>query len=160
MEKCQCRRVLRGEPSALSCFCSFRHYLSTALLFEAWKNYFASSPTASLLSHHSLARLHYLLPRYATNMAAEIAREIIAQSRGGSKLAFSFNEGEALLYTSTSKSADDKRIYHVHKGRSNPTEQCYEFKYYGDLASTAELIRRMLSRQHSIEVKLVLYKRL
>lgn len=89
-------------------------------------------------------------------MAAEIAREIIAQSRGGSKLAFSFNEGEALLYTS--KSADDKRIYHVHKGRSNPTEQCYEFKYYGDLASTAELIRRMLSRHHSIEVKLVLYK--
>ena len=61
-------------------------------------------------------------------MAAELAREIIAQSRGGSKLAFSFNEGEALLYMSTSKENKLYR-YHVHKGQSDGTEQYYEFMY-------------------------------
>ena len=46
-------------------------------------------------------------------MAEDIAREIIAQSRGGSKLAFSFDGGEALLYTS--RDSKERILYHVHE---------------------------------------------
>ena len=87
-------------------------------------------------------------------MAAELAREIIAQSRGGSKLAFSFNEGEALLYTSKENALCR---YHVHKGQSDGTEQYYEFMY-STLEAAAGLAFRMLSRRQSIGVKLVFHK--
>mmetsp|Transcript_12834 Transcript_12834/g.19354 ORF Transcript_12834/g.19354 Transcript_12834/m.19354 type:complete len:92 (+) Transcript_12834:82-357(+) len=54
-------------------------------------------------------------------MAAEIAREIIAQSQGGGKMAFKFSppQGSGIvvhdsLLLSSSKDANEKSIYHVH----------------------------------------------
>ena len=63
---------------------------------------------------------HQIAGHNIDNMAEDIAREIIAQSRGGSKLALSFKGGDVLLYTSR----DSKKniVYHVHKRRDVDTD--------------------------------------
>ncbi len=86
-------------------------------------------------------------------MAEDIAREIIAQSRDGSKLAFSFQYGEALLYTS--RGADKKILYHVHQ-RRNTSEQQYEFKY-ADLESAVQLVLILIS-DTNFQGQVVFYK--
>ncbi len=88
-------------------------------------------------------------------MAEDIAREIIAQSQGGSKLAFSFHYGQALLYTS--KGADEKILYHVHRGRNNIADDDpqYEFKY-ADLESAVDLVRTFVPYESFI-ADVVLY---
>ena len=86
-------------------------------------------------------------------MAEDIAREIIAQSRGGSKLAFSFDSGDALLFTS--RDANEKMLYHVHKRRNSTTEQYYEFKY-SDLESAVDLVRTFVPHSN-LQARVVLY---
>ena len=86
-------------------------------------------------------------------MAEDIAREIIAQSRGGSKLAFSFDGGDALLFTS--RDANEKMLYHVHKRRSSITEQYYEFKY-SDLESAVDLVRTFVPPS-TLQARVALY---
>ena len=80
-------RVLKG-PSALSYFCSLRHYPSTGC--TSLSKLPSLKKFCFVTSHHQDVCNVLLLPTYTidTNMAAELAREIIAQSRGGSKLAF------------------------------------------------------------------------
>ncbi len=86
-------------------------------------------------------------------MAEDLAREIIAQSGSGSKLAFSFEHDDGyedmLLYTS--RDAGEKTLYHLHQPRYNET---YEFKYT-DLESAVDAIRTFNSRPY-ISVVLVL----
>ena len=86
-------------------------------------------------------------------MAEEIAREIIAQSRGGSKLAFSFDGGRALLFTS--RDANEKIHYHV-EARGDATEQSNEFKY-SDLKGAVALLNALLASFNPV-VKIVLYE--
>ena len=94
-------------------------------------------------------------------MAEDIAREIIAQSRGGSKLAFSFTHGEsnrALLYMS--RDSNEMARYHVvHKGRNDATGQCNEFKY-SNLKGAMALVKTFTqssSQSPYVTVKVVLY---
>ena len=98
-----------------------------------------------------------MLSIHNTTMAEDIAREIIAQSRGGSKLAFSikyYSDG-ALLFTS--RDANEKIIYHVHKCRRDATEQYYEFTY-SDLESAVHLVRTILPYSGiTVEVGVVFY---
>ena len=84
-------------------------------------------------------------------MAEDLAHEIIAQSRGGSKLALSFNHGDVLLYISREKK---NIVYHVHKRREVDTEQ-YEFKY-ADAESTVSLVQAYVPYT-SFTVHIVLY---
>lgn len=81
-------------------------------------------------------------------MAEDLAREIIAQSGSGSKLAFSFSSGDALLYTS--RDANEKIVYHVHQRRFHDDERCYEFK-------TVDLVRALVPYTDFL-VEVVLYK--
>ncbi|KAK1740932.1 hypothetical protein QTG54_008184 [Skeletonema marinoi] len=87
-------------------------------------------------------------------MAEDLAREIIAQSGSGSKLAFSFSSGDALLYTS--RDANEKIVYHVHQRRFHDDERCYEFKYM-DLESAVDLVRALVPYTDFL-VQVVLYK--
>lgn len=88
-------------------------------------------------------------------MAEDIAREIIAQSQGGSKLAFSFKvqAGEVLLYTS--KGADEKIRYHVLQSDGKKQN---EFKYAG-LEVAVNLIQILvpLNDSNSYSLDLALY---
>jgi SAM-dependent MidA family methyltransferase len=77
-------------------------------------------------------------------MAEDLAREIIAQSAGGSKLAFSFvsfdyGVKDLLLYIS--KDAGERTLYHVHRPLANETYD--EFKY-ADLESAVDLVRTFI----------------
>ena len=85
-------------------------------------------------------------------MAEDLAREIIAQSKGGSKLALSFDLGEALLYISR----DSKKniVYHVHERRDVYIEQ-YEFKY-AEAESAASLVQAFVPHT-SFHVSVVIY---
>jgi len=87
-------------------------------------------------------------------MAEDLAREIIAQSGSGSKLAFSFrfSSGDALLYTS--RDANEKIVYHVHQRRFHDDE--HEFKYM-DLESAVDLVRALVPYTDFL-VQVVLYK--
>ena len=89
-------------------------------------------------------------------MAEDLAREIIAQSGSGSKLAFSFrfSSGDALLYTS--RDANEKIVYHVHQRRYDDDERYYEFKY-ADLESAVDLVRALVPYTNFL-VQVVLYK--
>jgi hypothetical protein len=96
-------------------------------------------------------------------MAADIAREIIEQSKGGDKLAFSFSmlgSGQKFLFLTVSKDVDkNKMIYHIHK-------PCVPSKTiiltYDDEDSTYHVIKSILraSSYNSsvVGVELVLYK--
>ena len=86
-------------------------------------------------------------------MAEDLAREIIAQSRGGSKLALSFDQGEALLYIS--KDSKKNTVYHVHERRDLYIEQ-YEYAY-ADAESAASLVLAFIPRSSMVTVQLVLY---
>eukprot|EP00986_Skeletonema_menzelii_P012048 scaffold6431_cov139-Skeletonema_menzelii.AAC.8 len=92
-------------------------------------------------------------------MAEDIAREIIAQSKGGGKLAFklSLEQGsisDSSLILSLSNSADQKEIYHIHLIRDGKT---YEIIYSG-LGKACDFIKSVLGHVR-IRVKLVLYKK-
>ncbi len=95
-------------------------------------------------------------------MAADIAREIIEQSKGGDKLAFSFSmlaSGHKFLFLSVSKDVSkNKMIYHIHK-------PCVPSKTiiltYADEDSTYYVIKSILranTSASSVGVELVLYK--
>src|SRR6056300_1230229 len=94
-------------------------------------------------------------------MAADIAREIIEQSKGGDKLAFSFSmlaSGHKFLFLSVSKDVSkNKMIYHIHK-------PCVPSKTiiltYADEDSTYYVIKslRANTSASSVGVELVLYK--
>ena len=119
------------------------------------------------ISHNSSSFLSSSLSYHQqTIMAEDIAREIIAQSRGGSKLAFSFINGSggsrrarALLYMS--RDANEKARYHVvHKGRNDATGQCNEFKY-SNLKGAMALVKTFIqssSQSSYATVKVVLCK--
>lgn len=90
-------------------------------------------------------------------MAEDIAREIIAQSKISSNLAFSFGDFNCvLLYTSTD--AHGKMLYHVCKPPRDSASEIgtYEFKY-ADLESAAELVNAYLKCRTSIAVHIVLH---
>ena len=95
-------------------------------------------------------------------MAADIAREIIEQSKGGDKLAFSFSmlaSGHKFLFLSVWKDVSkNKMIYHIHK-------PCVPSKTiiltYADEDSTYYVIKSILranTSASSVGVELVLYK--
>ena len=96
-------------------------------------------------------------------MAADIAREIIEQSKGGDKLAFSFSmlgSGQKFLFLTVSKDVSkNKMIYHIHK-------PCVHSKTiiltYDDEDSTYYVIKSILRANTSassvVVVELVLYK--
>ena len=86
-------------------------------------------------------------------MAEDLAREIIAQSRSGSKLALSFNGGDMLLYIS--KDSKKNTVYHVHERRDVYIEQ-YEFKY-AELESAVSLVQAFVPRSSMVTVQIVLY---
>ena len=87
-------------------------------------------------------------------MAEDLAREIIAQSASGSKLAFSFGYRNVLLYIS--RGADEKILYHVHERRSDETEQYYVFNY-ADLESAADLVYTLTRAGTHFHVTIVMY---
>lgn len=95
-------------------------------------------------------------------MAADIAREIIEQSKGGDKLAFSFStlaSGHKFLFLTVSKDvSQNKMIYHIHK-------PCVPSKTiiltYADEDSTCYVIKSILranTSATSVGVELVMYK--
>ena len=90
-------------------------------------------------------------------MAEDIAREIIAQSRGGSKLAFSFEAShcDVLLYMSKSKDENEKILYHVHKSRNDATQQYKEYNY-SNLKGAMALVKTFTQSSY-VTVKVVLY---
>eukprot|EP00984_Skeletonema_dohrnii_P004178 scaffold1457_cov111-Skeletonema_dohrnii-CCMP3373.AAC.9 len=68
-------------------------------------------------------------------MAAELAREIISQSKGGGKMAFKFSPSPGTvnnevvgdtLHLSASNDANQKAIYHVHLTKG---DKAYEINY-------------------------------
>ena len=101
-------------------------------------------------------------------MAADIAREIIEQSKGGDKLAFSFSmlgsgflagEGEKFLFLTVSKDVTkNKMIYHIHKP-CVPTKTI--ILTYSEEDSTYYVIKSILranTSASSVGIQLVLYK--
>eukprot|EP00985_Skeletonema_marinoi_P013347 scaffold6591_cov127-Skeletonema_marinoi.AAC.3 len=99
-------------------------------------------------------------------MAAEIAREIIAQSQGGGKMAFKLShpQGSGIvvrdsLLLSSSKDANDKSIYHVHLTKD---DKAYDINYSKASSACDFVASIMQSRPHrgaGVEVILVLYKK-
>lgn len=95
------------------------------------------------------------------NMAADIAREIIEQSKGGDKLAFSFSllgSREKFLFLTVSKDVSQRMCYHIHK-------PCVPSKTiiltYADEDSTYCVIKSILRANASanyVGVELVMYK--
>ncbi len=91
-------------------------------------------------------------------MAEDLAREIIAQSKSCSNLAFSFGDYNCvLLYTS--KDAHEKMLYHVCQPPRGDETGPYEFKY-ADLESAIDLVRAFMGFQTTIPVYIVLHNNL
>ena len=95
-------------------------------------------------------------------MAADIAREIIEQSKGGDKLAFSFSiigSGRKFLFLTVSKDVTkNKMIYHIHKPCA-PSKTI--ILTYDDEDSTYNVIKSILRANTSssyVGIELVLYK--
>eukprot|EP00984_Skeletonema_dohrnii_P004177 scaffold1457_cov111-Skeletonema_dohrnii-CCMP3373.AAC.8 len=100
-------------------------------------------------------------------MAAEIAREIIAQSQGGGKMAFKFSppQGSGIvvrdsLLLSSSKDADKHAIYNVHLTKD---DQAFDINYSQARSAcdfvTSIMRSKMGSGMAGAEVKIVLYKK-
>mmetsp|Transcript_33079 Transcript_33079/g.42770 ORF Transcript_33079/g.42770 Transcript_33079/m.42770 type:complete len:142 (-) Transcript_33079:99-524(-) len=79
-------------------------------------------------------------------MAAEIAREIIAQSKGGSKFAFSFfydgTDCNLLIFSSTCAS-NERAVYYVHTANG---DRMYEIRC-NDVSSAATLVEGLLEKK-------------
>lgn len=93
---------------------------------------------------------------YLNTMAKDIAREIIAQSKGGSKMAFKISPEQSRDFNSSlvlSSSNRDQHVYHVYFIRDDKT---YEMIYSG-LNKACDFITSVLDNGW-MRVQLVLYK--
>eukprot|EP00985_Skeletonema_marinoi_P013348 scaffold6591_cov127-Skeletonema_marinoi.AAC.4 len=97
-------------------------------------------------------------------MAAELAREIIAQSKGGGKMAFKFSPsgtvnndvvGDSLLLSAL-KDANQKAIYHVHLTKG---DKAYEINYSNAEGACHLVTSIMREKVLYVKVDLVLYKK-